>query len=77
MIAVAGGILLALFIILMVVGLLAAVGNTFRFLMRHLEYVGAAVAALAIWGALSYVGSHASRPSWEPNPHQYMAGEQH
>jgi hypothetical protein len=64
MMAVAGGILLALFVLFILFGAVAAIRDTFRFAMRHKPYTLAVLGALALGIAVSVAGSYDQSPAY-------------
>jgi hypothetical protein len=68
-IAVAGGILLALVVVILFVGFVAMVRDTFRFVWRHKIALAATVVALALWAAVSVAGLYSQPYSPAPNWH--------
>jgi hypothetical protein len=63
-IAVAGGILLALFVILVLSGLWLTARDFFRFMMRHKLPVAIVLGGFFIWAAVSVAGSYAAFPTY-------------
>jgi hypothetical protein len=64
MIAVAGGILLAFFILFVLFGAAMTVRDTFRFAMRHKPYVYGLIGAAVLFAALTIAGSYDQSPAY-------------
>lgn len=69
MIAVAGGLLLALLVVFLLIGFVLAVRDGFRFLGRNKRVVGIVALAFGIWATITVVGMYSTPYGAPPAQH--------